>query len=435
MTMMFQPSPNSEVRADEERQKHYLVTHLQTLLDAILKVEACHGEGQAIETVITSISDLGYSNVMISLLQEDEEKGGHFIRAVRAMGTEWERIKDITIRAYPGDDLLAHVLEDGRSRYVPDSRADLYNDKNAIRKSKIISQYVVPLISDGVRIGTMQIHFGERPHQPSLQCKMLDALAAHLSLTISKFRTLAKLRDANARMIEFGSLALGNRVAALTMHQLKPEIAKFQQKISEKLKDKKHKENEFVKSVLLDLKNEIDDWKQRIEEPLKLVASKEERERFSANQAIQAMVDFWHQEARLRGCNLRFRDYSQIVKIEVIKSHLQEVLSCLIVNAMQAKARNIDVTLAHRSQPVTKETKELMAEIAIEDDGPGIPPGIAKKIFSLGFSTKGMGGTGMGLYIVDLLAVEMDGEIKLTSAGKSSGKQKTIFKLLLPAYT
>lgn len=432
---MSVPSRLQEFQADEERQKHYLVTHLQTLLDAILKIEACNGEDQALETVVTSISNLGYSNVMISLLQDDEETGEHVIRAVRAFGPEWERIKEMTIRPYPGDDLLARVLEAGRPRYVPDSRSDLFNDKNAIRKSKIISQYVVPLISDDVRIGTMQIHFGERPHQPSLQCKMLDALAAHLSLTISKFRTLAKLRDANARMIEFGSLALGNRVAALTMHQLKPEIAKLQQKIGEKLKDKNHKENTFVRTVLLDLKKDIDDWKQRIEEPLKVVASKEERERFPANQAIQAMVDFWHQEARLRGCNLRFRDYSETVKIEVIKSHLQEVLSCLIVNAMQAKARNIDVTLSHKTQTVTKSTKELMAEIAVEDDGLGIPLAIAKRIFSLGFSTKGMSGTGMGLFIVHLLAVEMDGEIKLTSAGKPAGKAKTIFKLLLPAYT
>ncbi len=322
--MMFSPYQQSERRAEAARQTHYLVTHLQTLLDAILNIEGCHGEDQSIETVVTSISALGYSNVMISLLQEDEESEGQVIRAVRAFGPQWERIKDLTVRAYPGDDLLARVLKKGEPRYVPDSREDEHNDKNAIRRSKIISQYVVPLISDQVRIGTMQIDFGDRPHRPALECKMLDALAAHLSLTISKFRTLAKLRDANSRMIEFGSLALGNRVAALTMHQLKPEIAKFQQKIGEKLKDKKHKENEFVKTVLLDLKREIDDWKRRIEEPLKLVASKEERERLSANQAIQAiqaiqaMVDFWHQEARLRGCNLRFRDYSETVKIEVI---------------------------------------------------------------------------------------------------------------------
>lgn len=428
----IQPGDQMSIHGDR-KDTRYLINRFDNLLNALLNVEASHQEDEAIDAVIAGVISLGYSNVMISLLLEEGDR--KFIRAVRAHGAEWEQIKEMTVREYPGNDLLARVLQSGESSYIPDSRGDSYNDQKAIRKSKIISQYVIPMSSNNVPIGTIQVSFGNRARKPLLQCKMLDALASHLSLAIAKFRAIIKLRDANMRMVEFGTLAIGNQVAAVMMHQLKPEIRKLQDSLAQKLKEHKYREHPLVKSVLQEFKTEIDVWKDRIEKPLQMMVSTGKRERISANDAVQKMVTFWHPEARLRGCNLRFRDHTKTVKIEVIESHFKEVLSCLVVNAIQAKARNIDITLTHTVKTITEKTQELMAVVTVEDDGLGIPADIVTRLFDLGFTTKGNSGTGMGLYIVRVLVVEMDGTIKLVSQGKSSGKQKTIFKLTLPAYT
>lgn len=56
--------------------------------------------------------------------------------------------------------------------------------------------------------------------------------------------------------------------------------------------------------------------------------------------------------------------------------------------------------------------------VRVQDDGPGIPPDVAKTIFDPFFSTKGSGGTGLGLAVTQKIALEHGGDIHLDRAAQ-----------------
>ncbi|MGE5234013.1 MAG: ATP-binding protein [Acidobacteriota bacterium] len=89
---------------------------------------------------------------------------------------------------------------------------------------------------------------------------------------------------------------------------------------------------------------------------------------------------------------------------------LQQVFTNLMLNAIDAMAeRGTGGTLTLRMGA----TGERVC-VAVEDDGPGIPPELAEKVFQPFFTTKlGRGGTGLGLAISYDLVRRHGGELKL----------------------
>ncbi len=102
-----------------------------------------------------------------------------------------------------------------------------------------------------------------------------------------------------------------------------------------------------------------------------------------------------------------------------------QVLQCLInliQNSVDAIENNGNIKIAAKKA----EAKDGFVEINIEDDGPGIPEAIQKKIFNLYFTTKAKG-TGIGLPLVQKIIDEHGGLIIMNSM-----PGKTIFVVQLP---
>ena len=91
---------------------------------------------------------------------------------------------------------------------------------------------------------------------------------------------------------------------------------------------------------------------------------------------------------------------------------LQQVILNLVMNGMEA----IEST-ASGERKITARTTLLdgaLAEVAIEDSGPGIPPDKSEQIFEPFFTTKGAG-MGMGLSIARTIVANHSGRIWATS--------------------
>ncbi|HYI96695.1 MAG TPA: ATP-binding protein [Bryobacteraceae bacterium] len=99
---------------------------------------------------------------------------------------------------------------------------------------------------------------------------------------------------------------------------------------------------------------------------------------------------------KLSGCVFRRRvsvvtDFGELPEVECYPGLLNQAFLNLVVNAAQAIQGDGTVT-------VKTKTDGDFIEIAIADDGAGIPPDVRKRIFSAGFTTKPIGeGTGLGL--------------------------------------
>jgi two-component system sensor histidine kinase HydH len=93
-------------------------------------------------------------------------------------------------------------------------------------------------------------------------------------------------------------------------------------------------------------------------------------------------------------------------EVSIIEDHLQQVLLNLLLNASDAMVDGGTVRVR-----VCDETSETVT-LSVEDDGPGIPPEVARSVFDPFFSTK-EGGVGLGLSIVARMLEASGGGIKL----------------------
>jgi signal transduction histidine kinase len=77
---------------------------------------------------------------------------------------------------------------------------------------------------------------------------------------------------------------------------------------------------------------------------------------------------------------------------------------------------------------VSAETRDGMAVIGLRDDGPGIPPRLAGRLFEPFVSGGAADGTGLGLTLSRELAANHGGALTLLD----TGPQGTSFELQLP---
>jgi signal transduction histidine kinase len=137
--------------------------------------------------------------------------------------------------------------------------------------------------------------------------------------------------------------------------------------------------------------------------------------------ARQTAVLFRH-DAERRNVRLEFEQPSSEVHALASEDSLSEVLSNLIVNAIEAQpdGGRVRVSLTERGERI---------EILVEDDGPGISPELRAKIFQPYFTTKPTG-TGLGLSIVARRLDEMAGTLACESPLRNG--KGTRFRMSIP---
>jgi signal transduction histidine kinase len=96
------------------------------------------------------------------------------------------------------------------------------------------------------------------------------------------------------------------------------------------------------------------------------------------------------------------------------------ILENLAQNAVEASLRGRTVRVA-----VFAEGERTVVEV--QDEGPGLPPGVEARLFTPGASSK-QGGSGIGLAISRQLATHLSAELRL----KCSSPQGCTFRLALP---
>jgi len=153
--------------------------------------------------------------------------------------------------------------------------------------------------------------------------------------------------------------------------------------------------------------------------------------RSSSERTIAAVNDIVKTTISLRSyefgsANIRLLEsYGESLPCVVVNpEEIQQVILNLILNAEQA------MRTAHRggSLTVTTACEDGMVTIQIQDDGPGVPPALAGRVFEPFFSTKEVGeGTGLGLSIAMGIAEAHAGSLTLVPTDRGA-----CFRLALP---
>ena len=119
---------------------------------------------------------------------------------------------------------------------------------------------------------------------------------------------------------------------------------------------------------------------------------------------------FCRHEAERRGMKLALRVSGENYRVAASAEALNDVVSNLLVNALEATNRGGHVS-------VSAAAGEGACLLMVEDDGPGIPATLREKILQPFFTTKSQG-TGFGLAIVARRVAEFGGKVEWESPVK-----------------
>jgi signal transduction histidine kinase len=143
------------------------------------------------------------------------------------------------------------------------------------------------------------------------------------------------------------------------------------------------------------------------------------------NQIARDVVDLYSDAAREKGVRLGLETCDDITEAELDPEDIRTCLENLLSNAMDAceASRKEDQTVTVR---VARNNGELLYEV--DDNGVGMDCEIKNKVFTTFFTTKGMGGTGLGLLVTRKIVQEHGGRVEIESVPNEG----SVFRIELP---
>lgn len=135
----------------------------------------------------------------------------------------------------------------------------------------------------------------------------------------------------------------------------------------------------------------------------------------------EQVVSLLRHEAERRGCTISLTDESAGAAVRGSQEALTDILSNLVVNAIEAVAEKGSVVVRVRRDGT-------FVVLEIDDDGPGISPENRARLFQPFFTTK-PSGTGLGLAIVERRAAELGGSASCESPVVNGRGAKFVVRL------
>jgi two-component system sporulation sensor kinase C len=145
---------------------------------------------------------------------------------------------------------------------------------------------------------------------------------------------------------------------------------------------------------------------------------------------LKAVLDLYEGKIYNAGISASFRE-RPTRPILCMESEVRQVLANLVrnsIDAMNGPRRRLLI----RCREATEWRYGVPGVVVtIADTGSGIDPLVVKHLFTAFFTTKGIGGTGLGLWVSSEIIKRHKGRLVLRSSNKP-GKSWTVFQLYLP---
>ncbi len=142
-------------------------------------------------------------------------------------------------------------------------------------------------------------------------------------------------------------------------------------------------------------------------------------------------------EARVRNFGIQVeRQYGSIPTITVFEGEVRQVLAHLVGNAVDAMHNTGGRLILRTSRGHNWKTGASGIVISVADEGCGMDRATLLRIFEPFFSTKGITGTGLGLWVSQSILEKHDGQVHVRSRlAKPGAVSGTVFRVFLPLMT
>ncbi len=151
----------------------------------------------------------------------------------------------------------------------------------------------------------------------------------------------------------------------------------------------------------------------------------------SGEQLIESIASIF--QSRIMNAGIRVEKQIRTDKpVRCFEGEIRQVLSNLVGNAIDAMHPQGGGRLVLRSR-VGRDWSSGRAGlvITVADTGSGIPPAVLSHIFEPFYTTKGVSGTGLGLWVSSEIVARHHGSLRLRS-GQREGRRGTAFAMFLP---
>ncbi len=128
---------------------------------------------------------------------------------------------------------------------------------------------------------------------------------------------------------------------------------------------------------------------------------------FPVDKALNRVLTFVSKKFEHKGVSITYRVPGDLPPVWMDEEQLQRVLINLLLNAYDHLEAHGEVAITVRHEP-----RQPWVQLIVADNGPGIAPEAADKIFEPFYTTRTQG-SGLGLFMVKHLMEEMEGSIEL----------------------
>jgi signal transduction histidine kinase len=278
----------------------------------------------------------------------------------------------------------------------------------------------IPLMKDGKEIGLLEAA-STGTYLTGETTAALGFFAEQLPAMIDLCRLIEEKVRLERELAERERLAMLGQMAASVSHNLRNPLGSMKTVLQVQL-EKKDLPADLRHDCAL-VVSEIDRMSAKLRQLLNFAKPSLNSERVAAVALARETAELFRHDAERRKVRLEFSAPQEEINIVASEQALGEVLSNLVVNAIEAQPNGGRVRIG-----LAREGDRL--EICVEDDGPGVSEEIRSRIFQPFFTTKATG-TGLGLAIVARRVDEMGGTIECESP--VNGVHGTRFRVAVPA--
>lgn len=249
---------------------------------------------------------------------------------------------------------------------------------------------------------------------------VIEILANQIAIAIDDSRLLEENVRLERELAERERMAALGRMAATVAHEIKNPLSAIKS-IAQVMREDESLKSEYERDLSL-IVGETDRLSQSITQLLSF-ARKESpvAEALPVGELVQTSVDLFRANAREQGIGLNCSIDTDATLAGKSVSALRDVLSNLLLNALQATPHGGEVVLT-----ASKSDGELL--ISVQDSGPGVPHDLRERIWEPFFTTR-QRGTGLGLAIVRKRVQEVGGSASL---GVSRNGHGALFHIRIP---
>ncbi|MCV6607964.1 MAG: cache domain-containing protein [Campylobacterales bacterium] len=239
--------------------------------------------------------------------------------------------------------------------------------------------------------------------------KELDELNENLQEEVKK--AVLDLREKDKIILEKSKMETMGQMVGIIAHQLKQPLSGIHIMIDsmaeiENLSDELQDVQKMVMNRVRFLSSTVDTFRNYFN-PNKM------KRDFSVRKSIQIITEII--SSNLKNSDVTLDIAGDDFYIYGIDTELQQVIMNLVINSKDALVENRD-----KDRKISIEISSENREIKISDNGGGIPDEVIYNIFKYNFTTKGEKGTGIGLYMVDMIIKDMKGDVTVHNSDEGA---------------